>query len=190
MIYSQTSFWLTYRHTVIILVRFSKGFDMETKLTPIFTLRSMFLQRINPRFFARNEDYITKTSLAAQDYFQSDEYGKYNRYIMGRTFKSFPGYINVHKKYSLPYNPNTPIGTTQGINSGLVMDLTWSYGKDVSNNIIDRDGNILHPEALHNSEVLQVYHNSELSGVPASALKLLLPSELKQILAMVERGGR
>lgn len=163
---------------------------METKLTPIFTLRKILLQRINPGFFARHQDYITKTSLAAQDYFLSGAYGEYDRYSMGQAFKNLPGYVDVHKKYQLPYNPHAPIGTPQEINSGLVMDLTWSYGKDVFNNIIDRGGNILRPETLHNSEVLQVYHNSEISGVPATALKLLLPSELKQILAMVERGGR
>lgn len=163
---------------------------METKLTPIFTLRKILLQRINPGFFARHQDYITKTSLAAQDYFLSGAYGEYDRYSMGQAFKNLPGYVDVHKKYQLPYNPHAPIGTPQEINSGLVMDLTWSYGKDVFNNIIDRGGNILRPETLHNSEVLQVYHNSEISGVPATALKFLLPSELKQILAMVERGGR
>lgn len=163
---------------------------METKLTPIFTLRKILLQRTNPDFFARNEDYIAKTSLAAQDYFLSGAYGEYNRYTMGHAFKNLPGYVNVHKKYNLPYNPNAPIIMPQGINSGLVMDLTWSYGRDVFNNIIDRGGNILRPETLHNSEVLQVYHNSEVSGVPARALKLLLPSELKQILAMIEHGGR
>lgn len=163
---------------------------METQLLPIFTLRKALLQRINPRFFARNEDYITKTSLAAQDYFLSGAYGEYDRYTMGHAFKNLPGYVAVHKKYQLPYSPNAPIGMPQEINSGLVMDLTWSFGTDIFNNIIDRGGNIKKPEILHNSEVLQVYHNSEISGVPATALKLLLPSELGQMLAMSERGGR
>ena len=44
---------------------------MEQNLLPIYKLRMMFLEKINPTFFIKNADLIRRTSLAAQDYLLS-----------------------------------------------------------------------------------------------------------------------
>ena len=51
---------------------------METKLVPIYALRMLMLERLNPQFFAANADMILRTSLAAQDYILSGQYYEYD----------------------------------------------------------------------------------------------------------------
>lgn len=125
---------------------------------------------------------IRRTSLAAQDYVLSGTCEEYDPRL-GHMFKSMPGYINVHKKYHLPYNPNAISPATATLNPGLVMDLAWSLRTDMINHVIDANGGILNPRRLAASHVLRVYHNTRSSGTPANALYLLKPSQLKQMVA-------
>ena len=154
---------------------------MEQKLLPIYELRAMFLEKVNPNFFAQNADLIRRTSLAAQDYYMSGAYKEYD-IRSGHMFRIQPGYIAVHKKYNLPYSttitPNTAI-----LNPGLVMDLAWSLKTDIINNVVSSNGEIYDISKLPQSEVLQVYHNSRTYGVPINALYLLRPSQIEKILA-------
>ena len=154
---------------------------METKLVPIYALRMMFLEKINPLFFAQNADLIRRTSLAAQDYFMSGTYKEYDD-RSGRMFRTQPGYIAIHQKYNLPYsttiNPSTAV-----LNPGLVMDLTWALKTDITNNIVHPNGDIDSINKLPESEVLQVYHNARQYGIPINAMYMLMPSQIEKMMA-------
>lgn len=155
---------------------------METKLVPIYALRMLMLERLNPQFFAANADMILRTSLAAQDYILSGQYYEYDPRT-GRLFRKLPGYISIHKKYNLPYDPETSTLIPQSINPGLVMDLSWSFQTDKLNGIIDDRGNIRDTKRLGSSEVLQVYHNSSASGTPINALYKITKSQFEAMVA-------
>lgn len=163
---------------------------METKLKPIYRLRELLLEKLNPHFYVANAKYIRLTSLAAQDYVLSGNFSEYNHTKMGRAFKNLPGYVAVHKKYNIPYDPYLPMSPVGGINAGLVMDLAWSFDMDCKNLIIDANGNILDTGELPRSEVLHVYHNSGVSAVPVSGLNILMPSELKKIIQIASQNVR
>lgn len=158
---------------------------MDKKLVPIYELRVKLLEKLNPNFFKENYDLILRTSLAAQDYVLSGSYQEYDK-RMGRTYKRLPGYIQVHKKYKIPYNPEQLTSLVPGsVNSGLVMDLAWALRTDIINGIVDTQGNIKTPNKLPLSEVLQVYHNSYLSGTPSNAFSIYPPSQIQGILKSV-----
>lgn len=150
---------------------------MQQDLVPIFKIRELCLQQLNPTLFKKEYTIIHNSALAAQDYVMSGMFQEYKPQL-GLGFKRLPGYIAIHKKYHLPYNPDN---TTQ-INPGLVMDLAHAYQEDITNGIIDKQGNIRKPDALAQSEVLAVYHNSATYGTPSIALRLLIPSQVKHIL--------
>lgn len=155
---------------------------MENKLLPIYALRIKLLEKINPEFFIKNADMIKRTSLAAQDYVLSGTYKEYNR-SMGRTFKILPGYINVHKKYNLPYSPDTSaLIPDMPLNPGLVMDLAWSLTTDKTNGIVDANGALKDVYQMPESEVLRVYHNSSASGTPINALYLMTITQVQTLL--------
>ena len=154
---------------------------MQTELRPIFQLREELLQKINPDFFASEHNLIRRSALAAQDYVLSGAYSEYKPY-MGRTFKHLAGYVAVHKKYHLPYNPYLPDDCHARLHPGLVMDLAWSFNTDKINGIIDANGNIRNADQLSKSQVLAVYHNSERYGIPVLALNELMPSTLTRIM--------
>ena len=113
---------------------------MEQKLLPIYTLRIMFLEKLNPIFFSKNAELIYRTSMAAQDYFLSGAYKEYNN-NMGHLFKTLPGYIAIHNKYNLPYDPYS-VKYAAILNPGLVMDLTWSLKTDITNTVVNKNGSI------------------------------------------------
>ncbi len=159
---------------------------MNTILVPIYELRVKLLEKINPHFFKNNYDLILRTSLAAQDYVLSGNYHEYDP-RMGHAYKTLPGYIKVHQKYKIPYNPELPQNC---VNSGLVMDLAWAFRIDLINGVIDEKGNIRNTNALPTSEVLQVYHNSHLSGTPSTAFSIYPPSQIQYILNNVCRRTR
>ena len=154
---------------------------METKLMPIFALRAMLLQQASPQCFARNHDLITRTSLAAQDYLLSGAYDEY-KFMMGRHFRNLPGYIAVHKKYNLPYNPYvmTPENTT--LNPGLVMDLANSLNTDIINLVVNSKGEITDMRKLPESEVLRVYHNSQNNGTPINVLQFVPMFQIERMM--------
>ena len=152
---------------------------MQDKLIPIYAIRMMFLEKLNPRFFAANYELIRRTSLAAQDYVMSGDYQEYNL-NMGRMFKLLPGYIAVHKKYNLPYNPT--LAMSGPVNSGLVMDLAWSLHQDIVGSVVTDTGDVTDVSKLPQSEVLRVYHNSSIHGTPVGALYTLLPWQVDKIL--------
>lgn len=152
---------------------------MQTELVPIFKLRETLLQMINPDFFASESALIHRSSLAAQDYVLSGAFAEYKPY-MGRTFRHLAGYVAVHQKYFLPYNPYVTNERTR-LHPGLVMDLAWSFNTDRTNGIIDANGNIRDSARLPESQVLAVYHNSARSGTPLHALNNLMPSTLAKI---------
>lgn len=164
----------------------TRGYIMETKLVPIFTLRAMCLEKISPRYFATNAEMIKGTSLAAQDYVLSKDYLEYSPY-MGLNFKELPKYVAVHKKYNLPYAPNERLLGAGGINPGLVMDLAQSFHKDTLDKIIDDRGNIIAPNKIYFSEVMKTYHNSTASGVPIDALRNIEPSQLEAMLTNIQK---
>lgn len=160
---------------------------MQKTLVPILQIRELCLQRLNPTLFSKEYDIIHSSALAAQDYILSGTFQTEFNPRLGPTFKRLPGYIAVHQKYKLPYNPDTYTTNTVRLNQGLVMDLAHAYQDDITNGIIDKQGNIRKPEALAQSEVLAVYHNSASYGAPAIALHLLPPSQIKQMLAQHSR---
>lgn len=155
---------------------------METKLVPIYALRMLMLEQLNPNFFAANADMILRTSLAAQDYILSGQYYEYDPRT-GHMFKKLPSYINIHKKYNLPYDPENSMLIPHIINPGLVMDLSWAFQTDKLNGIIDDRGNISDAKRLGASEVLQVYHNSSTYGTPINALYKITKSQFETMVA-------
>lgn len=155
---------------------------MQTKIAPIFLLREICLQQVSPNYYALHKDVIRRAALAAQEYVISGKIKEYNR-SMGKDFNKLPGYVAVHKEFNLKYpEKDTDSIPTQGINSGLVMDLSWSFIKDKNDKIIDGAGNIISPEKACYSEVLKVYQNSASTGIPTDALKKMSKNEFKQIL--------
>lgn len=155
---------------------------MENKLVPIYALRVLLLQKLNPKYFEANKQLILRSSLAAQDYVLSGHYYEYNRDTMGQNFRRLPEYTKVHKKYNLPYDPEISVLVPQTIHPGLVMDLAWSLQHDKLRNIVDAKGNIKDTNKLTMSEVLQVYHNTNLSGTPVNALHMLNKIEIAKLL--------
>lgn len=162
-----------------------KGTDMKQKLLPIYDLRMQLLQKLNPKFYAENADTIRRSSLAAQDYFLSGTYREYDD-RMGTLFKKLPGYISVHKKYKLPYNPSL----TTTVNPALVMDLAWSLRTDMINGVVDANGNIKSISLLPQSRVLHVYHNTKNNGMPINALFSLNSLQLEQMLIASQKRTR
>ncbi len=154
---------------------------METKLSPIFMLRAQCLQKLNPYFYNKNDKLINASSLAAQDYVFSGTHMEYSK-NMGLAFHHLPGYMAVHKKYNLPYNPDSCIIPAGGIHPGLVMDLATSFNQDQAYDIIDPAGNIINPKKLFMSEVMYTYHNSIASGIPIHAFKLMSSYQLDRML--------
>lgn len=159
---------------------------METKLAPIFKLRIICLKQTNPQYYETHKKQIRNSSLAAQDYVLSGKIYEYRPY-MEKNFKELPEYIKIHKKYSLPFKPDEIILTNNDVNSGLVMDLSWSFEKDRTHLIIDEKGNIINPEKIYDSEVLKVYHNSNASGIPADALKEISPTAIIKIIKTAQK---
>ncbi len=153
---------------------------MEQKLLPIYTLRIMFLEKLNPIFFSKNAELIYRTSMAAQDYFLSGAYKEYNN-NMGHLFKTLPGYIAIHNKYNLPYDPYS-VKYAAILNPGLVMDLTWSLKTDITNTVVNKNGSINATDKLPQSEILQVYHNSKENGIPINAIHMLMPHQIEQLV--------
>lgn len=163
---------------------------MKTNLLPIYKLRIILLKRANPHFFDRNRRNILRTSLAAQDYVQSGHYYEYDSRRMGVNFKQLPEYVAVHKKYNLPYLPELIVVEQNGVNPGLVMDLSWSLQQDKMHGIVDQKGNIVNAAALPSSEVLQVYHNTSVSGRPIDALKTMKPEQVKELIGLIQQKTR
>ena len=150
---------------------------MKQKLLPIYELRIQLLRAMNPKFYTANADMIRRSSLAAQDYVLSGTYQEYDT-RMGTLFKTLPGYINIHKKYHLPYNPES----TAPINPGLVMDLAWSLRADMINGVVDKTGKLKNISLLPESRVLRVYHNSKFNGTPSVALSILPRHRIEDML--------
>ena len=159
---------------------------METKLAPIFKLRTICLQKISPNYYKSHEELIKRTSLAAQDYVLSGKIHEYKP-SMERNFKDLPEYIKIHKKYSLPFTPDKIVLPVNGVNPGLVMDLSWSFEQDKLHSIIDSAGNIINPEKIYYSEVLKVYHNSSASGIPADAIQTVPKNIVMQIIKSAQK---
>lgn len=155
---------------------------MKTNIAPIFVLREICLQQISPNYYKSHQDVIRRASLAAQEYVTSGKIKEYN-YSLGKNFRQLPGYLAVHEKFNLKYpmNDNDSI-PVQGVNAGLVMDLSHSFLKDKSNAIIDEAGNIIDPNKACFSEVLKVYQNTSSAGIPADALKIMSKNQFTQIL--------
>ena len=166
-------------------VLFSKGKKMTKELIPIFKLRSMLLQQVCPYYFAKHSDLILRTSLAAQDYVKSGKFYEYDSRT-GQTFKTLPNYINIHKKYDLPYTPTAEV-YEMILNPGLVMDLAWSLNTDQLHKIVDENGNILAQRRLYESEVLHVYHNSPAHGIPLDAFLRMQRTEQDKLIANLQR---
>ena len=159
---------------------------METKLAPIFKLRTICLQKISPNYYKSHEALIKRTSLAAQDYVLSGKIYEYKPY-MERNFKDLPEYIKIHEKYPLPFTPDKIVLPVNGVNPGLVMDLSWSFEQDKLHSIIDSMGNIINPKKIYYSEVLKVYHNSSASGIPADAIQTVPKNIVMQIIKSAQK---
>ena len=162
---------------------------METKLMPIFALRAMLLQQAGPQCFARNHDLITRTSLAAQDYVRSGKFYEYDRRT-GHAFKQLPGYIAVHKRYNIPYNPTSSQLGLSTVNPGLVMDLAWSLRTDIINGVVSPNGDIDDIRKMPLSEVLHVYHNTSASGTPINALYKITRFQAEQLLNTIHQNQK
>ena len=160
---------------------------MQTQLLPIFQLRELCLAAINPTFYKQNAELIRRSALAAQDYILNGIYHREYHTHIGRNFKHLPGYKEVHKKYDIPYDPYNTAGNPTAINPGLVMDLAWSFNSDTINGIISPQGDIKNPARLRDSEIMAVYHCSPVSGTPASAFTLLVPSQMDKLIASAQK---
>lgn len=158
---------------------------MEQNLLPIYALRMMLLEKLNPTFFNKNKKMILGSSLAAQDYYLSGKYYEYDR-RSGHMFMTMPDYIEVHHKYGLPYNPATSY-RANNLNPGLVMDLANSLQTDKINGIINSDGSIKNIKTLPQSEVLKVYHNSSINGTPINALRTMTLSQIESMLVLLTK---
>lgn len=155
---------------------------MQKTLVPIFQLRELCLQKLNSTLFNKEFEIIHNSALAAQDYILSGRFTTEYNPRMGMAFKRLPGYIAVHQKYNLPYNPDTTTPNTTRLNPGLVMDLAHAYHDDIINGIIDRQGNIRNISRLPQSEVMAVYHNSAIYGTPANAFQLMTSTQFQKML--------
>lgn len=163
---------------------------MGKELSPIYMLRVLLLEKANPEYFAKNKKLILGSSLAAQDYVLSGHYYEYDKGRMGLEFKNLPEYVKVHKKYHLPYNPNLLVLSTYSVNPGLVMDLAWSFQRDKLNGIIDERGEILDVNKLSLSEVLQVYHNTSMSGTPITAFRPLNAFQRSELIKQARQNTK
>lgn len=160
---------------------------METKIVPIFQLRILCLQTINPVYYTNNKDMIIRATLAAQDYIFSGKFNEYNR-TMGKNFENLPGYRAVHKKYQLRYTyHNSTTSRSVGVNPGLVMDLAYSFHLDSYRSIINKRGEIINSKKLYLSEVLNVYNNDANSGIPMDALKKISEEQFAKILYATQK---
>lgn len=168
----------------------NQGYIMKTNLLPIYELRLILLKEANPKYFDTYRFQMLRTSLAAQDYVLSGHYYEYDKAKMGLNFKKLPEYTKVHKKYNIPYDPNLFVLPQGSVNPGLVMDLSWSLQQDIVKGITDHKGNILDANKLPLSEVMQVYHNSSISGCPMDVLTQKTPEQLRNLLSVVQQKTR
>ena len=65
---------------------------MQTKLIPIFQIRELCLQKLNPILFQKEYKIIHNSALAAQDYILSGAFKEYNP-RMGLSFLDISRYI-------------------------------------------------------------------------------------------------
>ena len=144
---------------------------MHTQLADIFEMRSALLKRCNLKYFRANEAVIRNSSLAAQDFYFSGDLADYDTCDL-HNLSHDALYSSLHTAYNVPYNSND----SRCVNSGLVLDLARALRADVNAGIIGRVGEIIAPEQLEKSQVLQTYHNSEDSGIPCAMLKRMTPN--------------
>ncbi len=150
---------------------------MKTKLVAIFEMRNALLKRCNLRFYKQNEQVIKNSSLAAQDFYFSGDLSDYDDISLSELSHDAL-YASLHAEYNVPYNSSDVLC----VNSGLVLDLARALRSDIDTGILGAGGDIIVPERLSKSQVLQTFHNSEDSGIPVSALKCMTACAYKKFL--------
>lgn len=143
---------------------------MHTQILAIFDMRGALLKRCNLRYYKQHEQVIKNSSLAAQDLYFSGDLADYDSYTLS-TLLHDNIYATLHADYCVPYNCTD----SRCVNSGLVLDLARALRSDVQSGILNTDGKIIAPNRLTQSQILQVFHNSEDSGIPVTALTRMSP---------------
>lgn len=144
---------------------------MHTQLVKIFDMRNALLKRCNLKFYNTNEAIIKNSSLAAQDFYYSGDLADYDN-ITPAELSHDSLYASLHAVYNIPYNTTD----VRRVNCGLVLDLARALRHDIQTGIINNEGEVIAPEKISKSMVLQTYHNSEDSGVPMSYLGRMTPN--------------
>ena len=158
---------------------------MQTNLLPIFDMRSALLRRCNLRYYRNHEQVIKNSSLAAQDLYFSGDLLTYDTDVSQVTINdSF--YASLHADYNVPYNPSD----AKCVNNGLILDLARALRSDINSGILGANGEIVHPERLSASQILQVFHNSDDSGIPVTALNRMTPRTRNAFIQMYHKTNR
>jgi len=164
---------------------------MESTMAPIFSLRAMFLRKLHPAQYSNMEKYVLQTSLAAQDYVLSGMYREYDIEKNKTSFKKLPGYVAIHEKYNIPYDPDAPFNNAGNmVGTDLVMNLAWALNHDINNEIVDPYGEFLYSQQLMTSEVLHVPHTPVSNKIPRDILKTISPLDLQKLLVLASQRMR
>ncbi len=108
--------------------------------------------------------------MAAQDFYFSGDLAEYDTCDLSKLSHDSL-YASLHATYSVPYNSSD----ARCVNRGLVLDLARALRSDINSGILGKTGEIMMPERLASSMVLQTFHNSEESGIPVTALNRMSP---------------
>ena len=137
---------------------------MDTQLLGIFDIRAALFRRCNLKFYKQHEQDVINSSLAAQDFCLSGDLDGFDPNAM--TSPQMFLYAQLHADYFVPY---------KYMETGLVFDLAMALQSDIKSGLLGPDGKIVKPELLSSSNVLRVYHESEDSGIPVTALNRMKP---------------
>ena len=151
---------------------------MHTQLAKIFEMRNALLKRCNIKYYRVHEKVIINSSLAAQDFYFSGDLMDYDG-CKSSDLLHDNLYDSLHTEYSVPYKSSD----SRCVNAALVLDLARALRADIEAGILGKSGEIMIPERLVSSQVLQTFHNSEESGVPVTALKTMTPIAYRKFMS-------
>ncbi len=155
---------------------------MHTQLAVIFEIRKALLKRCNLQFYRLNDRVIHNSSLAAQDLYYSGDLSEYDSCNM-HELSNDAMYASLHAAYNIPYKSSD----SRCVNPGLVLDLARALKADIDAGIVGRVGEVIAPEKLEQSQILQTYHNTDDSGVPVSALKRMSKNARECFIRMYQK---
>ena len=155
---------------------------MHTEMIKIFEIRGALLKRSNLKFYKVNEQVIANSSLAAQDFYFSGDLADYDTCTLAELSHDSL-YASLHAEYNIPYNSHD----ARCVNCGLVIDLARALRDDIKSGILGPVGELIAPERLMESKVLQTYHNSPESGTPIDAFKRMSPNSREALIRLYQK---